>query len=212
MKLFLTSSGISFEQKDIFLSEFSKSPKDIKFYFIPTAADVEPDGQSWVTLSIEEFAEMGINPIWYSLKYKTKEQISIELADADCVWVNGGNTFYLLDIAHKTGFYDVISDLVRNKGVVYGGTSAGSILAGKSIESAGWKPEGDSNDVGITDLTGLNFAQFIPFVHYKKLVHEASIKQIKNSSDIVYAISDDAFIKIINDSIELIGDIEIYES
>lgn len=211
MKLFLTSSGIPFSQKDIFLSEFSKSPKDLKFYFIPNAADVEPDGQSWVTLSLSEFSEIGINPIWYSIKYKNKEQIKEELADADCIWVNGGNTFYLLDLARKTGFLEVITDLVKNKGVVYGGTSAGSILAAQNIESAGWKPQGDSNDVGISDFSALGFVDFIPFVHYSADAHLEGIKSSKKPEEVIYMIPNDSFVKVKDQHVELIGNVEIYK-
>ncbi len=44
--------------------------------------------------------------------------------------------------------------------------SAGSIIAGKTIEIAGWGSEGDKNDVELEDLSGFGFTDVAVFPHY----------------------------------------------
>ncbi len=48
------------------------------------------------------------------------------------IWVMGGNTYCLRYEAQRSGLEAVIRDLLEN-GMVYGGDSAGALLAGTSI-------------------------------------------------------------------------------
>lgn len=186
---------------------YGKDPVTSKCYFVPTAADVE-EQKFYMCKSMDDLAEMGFNPVWYSLKYKTKELVQKELADADLVFVGGGNTFYLLDVARKSGFLEVIEDLVKNKGVAYGGISAGTILTARDISVAGWKPDGDANDVNITDLSALGWVDFTPFVHYEKEEYYNSIQEHKKADEEVLAIPNGAMVVINGSDIKLVGDVE----
>lgn len=208
MKLFLTSSCISENLQKPFLKFLRKNPGSIKLYFIPTASDVEED-KFYTCKSMDDFSAIGINPIWYALKYKTREQMAQELSDADVIWVNGGNTFYLLDMARKTGFMDIVDDLVRNKGIMYGGTSAGSILASPTIEAAGFGGEGaDKNEVGITDLTSFNFVPFTAHVHYEPATEKSEL--LAHKKDVaIYAIQDGGAIEVNDDEIIQHGAVDI---
>ncbi len=92
MKLFLTSSCISENLQTPFLRFLGdKSPDQVKLFFVPTASDVEEE-KFYTCKSMDDFAAVEINPIWYSLKYKTRDQIAQELAQADVIWVNDGNS------------------------------------------------------------------------------------------------------------------------
>lgn len=208
MKLFLTSSCISEGLRESFLKFLGKPPERIKLYFIPTASDVE-DEKFYVCKSMDDFSAIGINPIWYSLKFKTKEQIEHELVDADVIWVNGGNTFYLLDVARKTGFMEIVDNLIRNKGVMYGGTSAGSILASPTIEAAGWGGEGaDKNMVELSDLTSFSFVPFTTHVHYEPETEKADLLSHKTVVPI-YAIPDGCAVEVNNENITTHGAVEV---
>lgn len=208
MKLFLTSSCISENLREPFLKFLGKPASEIKLYFIPTASDGD-SSQFYTAKSMDDFQEIGINPIWYSLKFKTKEQIHEELADADVIWVNGGNTFYLLDVARSVGFIDVCNDLVRNKGVMYGGTSAGSILATPSIEIAGWGDDADPNDVGIQNLDALHFVNILTQVHYNPSRHKSMLLE-KKSHIPIYAIEDSGAVEVNNGVITTHSGVEIF--
>jgi dipeptidase E len=60
------------------------------------------------------------------------EKLEEKLKDYDLIWGNGGNTFMLLYEMKRSGFDKVIRKLLE-KGVVYGGESAGAIVAGASL-------------------------------------------------------------------------------
>lgn len=208
MKLFLTSSCISENLRKPFKTFLGKDPSLVKCYFIPTASDVE-DGKFFIVKSMDDLQAIGLNPIWYSLKFKTPDLVRREIADADLIWVNGGNTFYLLDVARKTGFMDVVDDLVRNKGVMYGGTSAGSILATPSVDIAGWGDDHDPNDVRITDLGALNFTHILTQVHYSSEFHASTLRSQPHTAPI-YAIADGGAVEVINDAITTHGPVEVF--
>ncbi len=208
MKLFLTSSCISENLREPFLKFLGKPASEIKLYFIPTATDVE-DEKFYTVKSMDDLQAVGINPVWYSLKFKTKEQIRNELADADVIWVNGGNTFYLLDVARRVGFIDVCDDLVRNKGVMYGGTSAGSILATPSIDIAGWGDDADPNDVGMQNFDALNFVNILTQVHYNPSLHKTMLLE-KKSSTPIYAVEDGGAVEVNDETVTTHGGVEIF--
>ncbi len=207
MKLFLTSSCISANLREPFVEWLGKPPSEVKLYFVPTASDVE-EGKFFVCKSLDDLQAVGVNPIWYSLKFKTKEQVKSELAEADVIWVNGGNTFYLLDVARKTGFMEVVADLVRNKGVRYGGTSAGTILATPSIEIASWGEDSDSNDVGISDLRALNFVNILTQVHYRPEAHRVMLQNQPHELPI-YALADGTAVEVDGEVVTTHGGVEI---
>lgn len=187
-----------------------KPPEQTKLLFIPTASDVETD-KFYTCKSMDDFSAIGINPIWYSLKFKTRDQITHELSQADVIWVNGGNTFYLLDVARKTGFMDIVADLVRNKGVRYGGTSAGTILASPNIEAGywGWDDAGaDRNTVDLKDLSGFGFVPFDSHVHYNPSTEKDNLLSKKQGVPI-YAIPDGSAVEVHDDQIITHGDVEI---
>ncbi|CAM9270341.1 unnamed protein product [Phaeothamnion confervicola] len=61
------------------------------------------------------------------------------LYGAHSIYVDGGNTFYLQHFIRRTGFAAAIDELVRRRGAVYIGVSAGAIVAGRSASTALWK-------------------------------------------------------------------------
>ncbi|MCD8568238.1 MAG: peptidase E [Geovibrio sp.] len=68
-----------------------------------------------------------------------------------------GNTFHLLNEAHKTGFDKWLKENIDSKVIV--GISAGSIIMTPNIAVASID-DGDENIVGLTDLSGLGFVDF----------------------------------------------------
>jgi dipeptidase E len=89
-----------------------------------------------------------------------------QLAAFDVLYIQGGNTFHLLDQMRRSGADRIIQELVTGHGTVYCGVSAGSIVAGPEIGIAAWSPDWDRNEVGLTDLTGLRLVPFILSPHY----------------------------------------------
>lgn len=164
-KLFLTSAGLQPDFREEFLKLLGKPPAEVTVAFIATAADPEPD-KSFVKWSVDQINETGMKMAEVDLKDETAESLYGKLKDVDVIWLNGGNTYYLLDQIRKTGFDRIIGRLL-NEGKIYFGVSAGTIVAGLDIEVSGWKPEGDEDVVGLADFTGMKLVDFNSFVHFK---------------------------------------------
>lgn len=60
------------------------------------------------------------------------------LEGAACIWVTGGNTFFLMHHLRNSGLDAIIRERLE-AGAVYVGCSAGSIVAGASMQTAFWK-------------------------------------------------------------------------
>lgn len=175
MKLLLTSSGLSTEKiKKEFLKLIGRPAKEIKILLIPTAGNLKED-KSYIERDKGDLIRLGIlkeNLIEYDLD-KINENIDFE--DIDAIFVEGGNTFYLLKKVRETGFDKKIIDLVK-RGVVYIGVSAGSILACPNIETAS---PFDNNIANLKDLTSLNLTSVIISPHFTN-TNENKIKELEN--------------------------------
>lgn len=77
--------------------------------------------------------------------------------------MSGGNTLYLLQQSQKTGFVDVVKDLVLNQGKTYIGTSAGSIIAGKKCPDYLLNPD---ETLAIENMNGYGFVNFTVIPHW----------------------------------------------
>lgn len=61
------------------------------------------------------------------------EALAAELANYDLVWVVGGNTFVLRRAMKASGFDDVITGMLDNDEIVYGGFGAGAVVAAPGL-------------------------------------------------------------------------------
>ena len=108
--------------------------------FIPFAGGDEPE---YGKQACSRLARMGIRATWAD---RTNDPLA-QLANADAVFVGGGNTFRLLDRLYSTG---LLNPLVRaaREGVRYVGASAGTNIAGPSIKT--------TNDMPIVEPPSFN--------------------------------------------------------
>ena len=160
--LLLTSSGMSGTKEEI-LSVISKPADKIRVAYIITASKVESD-TSYLDKDRQLMKEAGFNVEDIDIEGKNKNQLMKILGAVDIIYVQGGNAFYLLKQMRRSGFNKIIKKLLR-KGIVYIGVSAGSIVAGRTIETAGWKR--DKDKFGLLNLKGLKLIKSNIFVHYK---------------------------------------------
>src|SRR3989338_3743118 len=164
-KLFLTSGGLPKDLRTDFLTFLNANPKKLTVAFVPTAADPEGD-KEFVERARNELTEMGFSVVDIDLKKHDYASIHKALYPVDIIYVNGGNTFYLLYWIRKSGFGRAVQELV-SEGRIYVGASAGSIVAGPDISPAGWEPGADVNDVKLDDLTGIGFVGFAISPHFQ---------------------------------------------
>lgn len=162
MKLFLTSSN-NFITPDL-VKHLDRSPAEMRLTFIPTAAEVEKGDLQWLNDDRQALVDSGFKVKDFTLTDKTKAQVKVMLAETDFVFISGGNTFYLLQEMRKSGFDKLIRPFLENGGI-YGGSSAGSVVAGPDIslfaalDDPSLAPE-------LKDYQGLNLVDLVLFVHW----------------------------------------------
>jgi dipeptidase E len=160
--LFLTSAGfINQEISRAFLTELSKPVENTEVLVVAYAQNSQEE--FYVNESKEELKNLGFKDITVVNMHHAVDVK--DLANFDAIYVCGGNTFAILNKLRETGLDAFIISQV-NSGAIYVGVSAGSIIAGPDIEIAGWGSEGDKNEIGLRDLTGLNFTNIAVFPHF----------------------------------------------
>lgn len=137
-----------------------------KVAYVWTAAKPYPDYPSWVNSNVALYESFGWQVNMLDIDGMNEQGLRAALVDRDLIFVEGGNTFFLLKAMRDSGFDSLIHEKIAEPDMIYMGCSAGSVVAGISIESASW-PFCDSNDIGLTDLTGLGFIDDMIHPHYR---------------------------------------------
>jgi len=207
MKLFLTSAGLPPETTQAFLKLLNKKPEEARICLIITASLVHhPKGDApYVKEDEQRLSDLGFKTmVKIDLRNETEKSLNNKFKDFDVIIAEGGNTFYLLKYIRESGF-DKALKLFLDKGGIYLGVSAGSIVAGKDISCSSWKPEWDENTAGLDDFKGLGLVDFIIVPHYE-LIHEKVILDNKNKVAFpVIALTDKQAVLIDNGKIQFIG-------
>lgn len=128
-RLYLTSS-VSFVAERLEKDLQPKAPNN-KMVFITTATEDEEHDATWIIKDKDSLISAGFDVFEYTITGKKENEIREDLKDVNFIYVEGGNTFYLLEKAQQSGFINVIRDFVLKEEKVYIGTSAGSIIAGR---------------------------------------------------------------------------------
>lgn len=199
MKLFLTSKTISPTQAQPFKDLVGK--QEITIALIENAADVEHE-KDWLYDNRRAFAAQGFQIDLVDLnEYRQKrKELQARLARADVIWLGGGNTYYLRWILRHTGADTVITDLVH-RGKIYGGASAGAIVAGPTLRS--FEAADDPADAPEVIMEGLNLTETVTLPHWgnakygsvmqtaEKNLHDAGYKTVRITDDEALVIDGD---------------------
>lgn len=129
------------------------------------------------------------------------------LEKAELVYVEGGNTFYLLKAIRESGFEKIIKELLP-KGLIYMGASAGAYVACPTIEMAAWEHQDKYDHYGVTDLTAMNLVPFLVTVHYTPEYRELLKEKISAARYPVRILSDDQAFLVRDEKVELMGNRE----
>ena len=199
---------------------FGMRREDLRWAYIITASKDVPDDE-YVNSHKAKMEQSGFNYKEVDIDNKTEEQVREELKDVDVIYVEGGNTFYLLKAIRACNFEKIIREKLA-EGVVYVGTSAGSYVACPSIEMATWKDppatparsDGGQGEIrrpifnrhGITDFTAMNLVSFLVFAHYEDMYKELLQKKTRGCSCNVKILNDEQAIRVKDENVELVGD------
>ena len=128
---------ISYSQGKPFLDLIGKEKaSDVKIALIENTSDVYPEEKKdWVYAGRDSITSQGFQVDVVDLQeyLEGKKLLLYRLQQADVIWLGGGNTYYLRWILKETKADIIIQRLVR-QGKVYGGGSAGAIVAGPTLK------------------------------------------------------------------------------
>ena len=210
MKLLLTSAGIRNQTILKALDELASKPLDqLKVAFIPTAANLESGNKNWLIddlrrLSFLKFKEIDIVDI-SALPRKVWQK---RLENSDVLFVEGGNTYYLMYWFNQSGLSKILPELLKTR--VYIGVSAGTIIVTPSLINADFeaKPLKEINEEIFHD--GLNLVDFMVEPHLNSVYFpDSTLDNLQKRSQkypySIYGIDDQTAIKIDGDKIEVIS-------
>jgi dipeptidase E len=128
---------------------------------------------------VRDFASLGIVGTDFDLRqfFAKKEALRQELIGYDLVWVMGGNAFTLRRAMRQSGFDAVISGMLDRDEIVYGGFSAGAVVAGPSLDGYEIMDDADVLPHGYDDnpvRDGLGLIDFAIIPHYRSPHPEAA--------------------------------------
>jgi dipeptidase E len=134
MKLFLSSIRLPNEDER---AKLFGDKSDLSVVIIPNAWDTYPEDRqkAEVADTVAQFKEIGFKTTVVDLVTSNSDVKESALKDNDFIWVMGGNTFHLNYRIQVEGFDKLLKKALGN-GLVYGGTSAGAVVATPTLHGA----------------------------------------------------------------------------
>ena len=161
MRLLLLSLGIGSVPE--FLAVVSpRSAGPLRLAYVGDAARPFVE-ESFVQAEREQLSALGHDLIDTSLGDLSPAGVAAVLDTTDAVYVAGGSTFALLAAMRTSGADKVLVERVR-AGLPYIGSSAGSVVAGPSIEPVSLMDD-PADAPGLTDRTGLGLVDTVVIPH-----------------------------------------------
>jgi dipeptidase E len=178
MKLFLSSISIATKNQQEFIYLVGKAHQNIRVALIENGADTYPDEhKEWVGRAKAMIQATVGEIVSFDLRtYVNETDLERDLSEFDVVWVGGGNVYYLRWLSRESGFDQIIGRLLK-QGVVYGGDSAGAIVAGPTIDyfQSADHPEQSPELV----LEGLRLVDEVVIPHYDHYKYAPIMKKIQ---------------------------------
>lgn len=127
MKLYLTSIGVPKANE---LLKLLDNTQPLSVAVIPTAWNVYPKErkEQEIDKTKRVFSDIGLTPTVIDIAETNAEQLKETLEASALIWVMGGNSFYLNYHINRSGLQGILRPLLES-GTVYGGESAGAVIA-----------------------------------------------------------------------------------
>lgn len=161
-QLILTAAGFYNTKVLDYVTSAFPSKSGIKVAIVTTASK-EKELNKYSLLAKSQFMASGFEIIDF---VDLEEDPNFSFAPYHVIYVCGGNTFKLMKFAREAHFADSVRTLLENDGV-YIGVSAGSVIAGPSIQIA-VELSPDINEVGLTNMDGLGLTNVVVYPHYEE--------------------------------------------
>jgi len=175
-------------------------------YIVTAIRDKVHSNLDWHHKCKANMESAGFRFTMYDLTDKSQNQIISELAKYDTMYVEGGNSFYLLQESQKSGFIPFVQRRVQ-EGMIYIGTSAGSVIAGPDIEPF----RQDDRAALAPDLKGTqgyNLVNFIICPHWgqekrRDLFNTYRLNHMYNEDHPFVVLNDHQYVEVVDDSFSI---------
>lgn len=174
MKLYLSSNNIP--DPEVFSKFVGKPLSEIRLGLILNAKDYKSseERESKRKKINAFFTRLGMQVTDIDLRdYYNNGGVSSALKGYDVLWFNGGNTYMLRKAIERSGCEESLKELLK-KGVVYGGDSAGAIIAGPTIRY--FDVADDPVVADEVNWNGLNLIDFVVLPHWGSEKYDASLR------------------------------------
>jgi Peptidase E len=202
-KLFLASyfSGV----KTLF-SDFSGNDCSGKrVAFIPTAS-IPEKVDFYVDADKNSLAKLGMIVDELEITGVPYEEAAARISDADYVFIEGGNTFFLLQELRRTGVDKLILEHIE-KGKIYIGASAGSMIVSKNIEYVRHMDKSSEAPDLNGDYTALSVVDFYVVPHFTNFPFKKAAEKIMNEysdKQDMHPISNDQVVTVLGEMISVL--------
>lgn len=204
-KLFLASEAKHPESMKK-LEEFIGGLKGKKIAYIPTAANGEEDYGTWkkgATYNLVKKIGAKVTPIILEdFKTDTNNKRVLKLLKGkDIIWFAGGMCGYLMYWVRRFELEKHIDNILES-GTIYVGSSAGSMVCAKTLDTAVHYLDLPENGVGV--IPGFGFINFHFYPHYEDEMLP-KLKKVWKSGDL-YLLKNGEAITITNGEVEVLGE------
>lgn len=207
MKLIVSGGGDSEHFVELDRHFLSLLPKNPTLLLIPMAGEPETYDDALDRI-VETFSSIHFENIEMCLELETLQWSYLQQFDA--LYIDGGNTFRLMDQVRKSHFYELLRKFIHQGGVV-NGDSAGAIVLGSHLETAHFGDEGDENETELISYQGLNLLGDIAIhCHYKESERDQINQFVQEYGLPVIALNEAAGISICDQVIQVFGQQSVY--
>lgn len=200
MKLFLASEAKhpdSLEKLKTFVGGFEGK----RIAYIPTAAN----GVSWGCWkdggAMKIVPTLGATIDIIELEDQYKENTLERIKGADIIWMAGGMSGYLLYWIRRVKLDKALPEFLNN-GMIYVGSSAGSMICAKTQKLGDWYV--GEEEPGASLLPGLGLIDFEIYPHYEDAVYE-EINAKWDKGDL-YLLKNGEAITVVDGKVETLGE------
>lgn len=203
MKVFLTGGGDSdaFVKFDkTFIQELGK---DQSLLLIPLANDPDEFDDTFERIE-ETFGAVGFKGSIDMIK-KGEDLDSLDLADYGAVYIDGGNTFLLIEQIMSGDFPKRLKAFAEEGGII-ASDSAGALILGAHIQTAFIGEDADENEAKLQAFHGLDlFENWALHCHYDYAEDESLQDLVYDRGASLLALPEPTGIYINDDQVEVFG-------
>lgn len=133
MTSLLTSGGLTNNKLvEVFKGQLDKPVEQTKVAFLITASLGEAGDKAWLAKDLNNLYMTGVAEVdIVDIAGSPKAEWLPRLREADVIWVEGGNTKFLMYHIEKSGLKGELPELLKSR--LYVGVSAGSMVMGECL-------------------------------------------------------------------------------